>query len=72
MDLLLEDPAGRIVGIEVKSSSSVSYSDFRGLRELAEATGERFHRGIVLYTGESVVPFGEHLHAVPIQVLWTR
>lgn len=70
VDLLLEDAAGRIVGIEVKSSSTVASSDFRGLRELAEVTGDRFHRGIVIYTGESVIPFGERLHAVPVQALW--
>ena len=37
-----------IVGIEVKVSSSVTAQDFKGLRALAEATGKRFHRGIVL------------------------
>jgi hypothetical protein len=71
VDILLEAPDGRIVGVEVKASSTVRSSDFRGLRALAEATGDSFHRGIILYTGDEVVPFGERLAAVPVQGLWS-
>lgn len=38
------------VGIEVKASSTVGASDFKGLKVLQETTGRRFHRGVVLYT----------------------
>lgn len=71
VDLLLEDAAGRIVGIEVKSSATVTASDFKGLRALAEAVGSRFRRGIVLYSGSQVIPFGENLHVVPLSALWS-
>ncbi|MBI2681098.1 MAG: ATP-binding protein [Candidatus Solibacter usitatus] len=70
VDAVLETPAGEVVGIEVKSAGSVSASDFKGLRTLAELAGTRFRRGIVLYTGAEVVPFAKNLHAVPIQALW--
>lgn len=70
VDFVMEDKAGRIVGIEVKKSASPGSGDFKGLRYLQEQTGERFLRGIVLYTGSSVVPFGNNLHAVPISALW--
>lgn len=70
VDLVLEDPAGRVVGIEVKATRTVTSSHVRGLRSLAEQLGERFVRGIVLYTGDDVVPFGETLHAVPMQNVW--
>ena len=70
VDVLLEDGLGRLVGVEVKASASVASSDFSGLRALAEAVGDRFVRGIVLYTGSQVVPFGERLHAVPVSLLW--
>jgi predicted AAA+ superfamily ATPase len=70
VDILLEDGAGRLVGVEVKASASVTASDFRGLRGMAEAVGERFIRGLVLYTGSQVIPFGERLHAVPFSLLW--
>jgi len=70
VDLLLEDAAGRLVGVEVKASATVTASDFRGLRALAEATGDRFVRGVVLHTGSQTVPFGERLHALPLSALW--
>ena len=71
VDLVLEDAAGRIVGIEVKSSARVTASDLNGLRDLAETAGDRFLRGIVLYLGEQAVPFGPDLHALPVASLWS-
>jgi predicted AAA+ superfamily ATPase len=70
VDMVLEDPKGRLVGIEVKTASVVGSEDFKGLRILGELGGKHFHRGIVLYTGTEVVPFGQNLHAVPIAALW--
>jgi hypothetical protein len=70
IDLLLEDAAGRIVGIEVKASASVQERDVRALHDLAGALGKRFVRGVVLYLGENVVPFSEKVSAVPLPVLW--
>jgi len=34
------------------------------------AGGRRFSAGIVLYDGETSVPFGDGLFAVPIRALW--
>jgi predicted AAA+ superfamily ATPase len=70
VDLVLETRAGDIVGIEVKSATTVASSDFKGLRALSDATGQRFHRGMVLYDGNEVIPYGKRLHAVPISALW--
>lgn len=70
VDALLEDGAGRLVSVEVKASATVTSSDFKGLRALANAAGERFVRGLVLYAGNQVIPFGERLHAVPLSLLW--
>jgi hypothetical protein len=70
VDLVLEDPSGQLAGIEVKASATVTGQDFKGLRALAAIAGPRFRHGIVLYTGESAVPFGPHLHALPIATLW--
>ena len=71
VDLVLEDRAGRLVGIEVKNASSVQRRDFRGLETLATLAGERFVRGVLLYTGATAVPFGRKLHALPMTELWT-
>ncbi len=70
VDFVLENKTGHLVGIEVKKTASPNSSDFKGLRYLREHTGERFLRGILLYTGGSIVPFGPDLHAVPISALW--
>ncbi len=70
VDIVIEDRRGRVVGIEIKAAASVSTSDFSGLRMLAEACGERFVSGIVLYDHDKVIPFGERLSAVPISALW--
>ncbi|MBX4917158.1 ATP-binding protein [Rhizobium bangladeshense] len=70
VDIVIEDRRGRIVGIEIKAAASVSNSDFSGLRILAEASGERFVSGMVLYDHHKVIPFGERLSAVPISALW--
>jgi len=70
VDLVLERRSGALVGIEVKSATTATSADFKGLRALALAAGRRFHRGIVLYTGTEVVPFGQRLHAVPVEALW--
>ena len=70
VDIVIEDRRGRVVGIEVKAAASVSNSDFSGLRILADACGERFVSGIVLYDHQKVIPFGERLSAVPISALW--
>jgi len=71
VDLVLEH-GGRVAGVEVKSAATVSGSDFRGLRKLAEAAGHRFACGVVLYDGHTSVGFGDRLHAVPIRALWQR
>ena len=70
VDLVLEDAAGRLVAVEVKRAATIGARDLRGLRALAEATGDRFVRGIVLYAGRETVPFGERLFALPLASLW--
>ena len=70
VDLVLEDSAGRLVGVEVKASATLGGRDWNGLKALAEAAGKRFHRGVILYTGSEVVPFGARLHALPVAALW--
>jgi uncharacterized protein len=70
VDLVLEHPDGRLVGIEVKASSSVGHADLRGLRYLAERLGNRFQHGFVLHTGADAVPLDKRLSAVPVSALW--
>jgi hypothetical protein len=70
VDIVLETPAQRIAGVEVKAAASVGARDFDGLKALADAAGRKFVRGVVLYLGENDVAFGERLRAVPLPRLW--
>lgn len=70
VDIVLRSSGQRLAGIEVKASATVTAADFRGLRKMKEAAGERFAAGVVLYDGESTVSFGERLFAVPVRSLW--
>lgn len=70
VDIILERADGRVVGIEVKASATVTARDFKGLKQLQELLGQQFIRGVVLYSGPSVIPFGDRLFAVPISALW--
>jgi hypothetical protein len=71
VDVVLEDTDGRVVGIEIKASKSVSAQDFKGLQSFAEVAGNNFIRGIVLYGGSENVSFGSNLFAMPISSLWS-
>ena len=70
VDFVLEAADGRIVGIECKASSTVKADTFKGLKALKELVGNKFHRGIVLYTGSIVLGFAEDMQAMPVSALW--
>lgn len=69
VDCVLEGRRGNVVGVEVKLSATLSPQDFSGLRILREHLGEKFVRGVIIYTGNEIVPFAENLHAVPVQCM---
>jgi hypothetical protein len=72
VDVVLEDRAGAMVGIEIKLTASPTASAFSGLKALQELAGKRFRAGILLYTGKDMVPFGKKLAAIPVSALWER
>lgn len=72
VDLVLENRQKQMFCIEVKSAASLKEKDFKGLKRLSELAGSRFQKGIVLYSGDEVVGFGDNLYAVPISTLWHR
>ena len=67
VDIVLERPDGRIVGVEIKASATVRRRDFNGLAALAESAGNAFERGVVFYTGTQALPF--HRDQVPLYAL---
>lgn len=70
VDVVLESPSGRVVGIEIKLSSIVRKDDLKGLMSLKESCGADFHKGIIFYTGDKMLPFGDSFTALPISALW--
>ena len=70
VDIVIERGAMAVAGVEVKASATVRNSDFRGLRKLKKAVGNRFAAGIVLYNGEISASFGDGMFAVPVRALW--
>ncbi len=71
VDLILEARDGRVAAIEVKASKSPGSRDFRPLTWLRDRLGKHFVQGVMLYTGESVLPFGDRLTMMPVSALWT-
>jgi len=67
---VLESPSGKVIGIEIKLSSIVRKDDLKGLLSLKEYCGADFHKGIVFYTGDKTLPFGDSFTALPITALW--
>ena len=69
VDIVLEHPDGRIVGVEVKASATVRHEDFNGLAALAEVAGAAFEHGVLIYTGLEAHPFHRgpaQMYAVPL------
>lgn len=72
IDFIIERDDGALLGIEVKAGSSLGKNDFKHLKWFKDNMAlNRDFIGIVLYTGEFSVPFGENLWAVPIGTLWS-
>lgn len=69
VDFVLENYERKIIGIEVKASSTVFNQDFKGLRKLASLTNVKWLSGIVLYNGEQCLSFGDNLWAIPFSLL---
>jgi uncharacterized protein len=70
VDAVLENRQRQVVGIEVKAASTVRSDDFNGLRRLADKLGDDFLLGLVLYTGNTTLPFGPKLRAMPVSAIW--
>lgn len=70
IDFIIQD-SNNIYGIEVKSGTLISRDHFKHLKWFKNNLAKDKHFvGIVLYSGENVVSFGEDLFAVPINNLW--
>lgn len=72
VDVVIENAAGHLVGVEVKASATVKESDLRGLKKLASVVPDHFKLGVLLHDGSETMPLGDRLWAVPLSSLWGR
>lgn len=70
VDCVLETPAGRVIGLEIKAARTVRSEDFRHLAMLRDRLGEDFVSGVAFFTGDRPLTFGDRLVALPISLLW--
>jgi len=72
IDFVIETQDGMTLGIEVKAGSAVGADSFKHLAWFRQRMlpAQAPFVGLVLYTGEQVLRFGERLWAVPIHALW--
>lgn len=70
VDVVIEDLAGQLVGVEVKAAATLKESDLRGLKKLASLAGSQFKMGVLLYDGAETMPLGNGIWAAPLSTLW--
>ena len=70
VDVVIENSAGQLLGVEVKASATVRERDLRGLKKLSSLAGDQFKAGVLLYDGDETMPLGSNLWAVPLSTLW--
>lgn len=70
VDVVIENAAGQLVGVEVKAAATIREADLRGLKKLASVAGDQFQMGVILYDGTETVPLGDGFWAAPLSSLW--
>ncbi|MDR2620657.1 MAG: DUF4143 domain-containing protein [Propionibacteriaceae bacterium] len=71
VDIVLEFPRGKVVGIEVKATAAPALDDARHLIWMREVFGDDFIGGVVLHTGQSSFVLSPKIVATPIAAIWT-
>lgn len=70
VDLVFRRPDGELLAVEVKSASSVSMADAKGLQAFAEKAGDRLVRSVIVYTGRVTQQLDSRTWAVPLTSLF--
>jgi predicted AAA+ superfamily ATPase len=72
VDFVIESPNGKIIGIEVKLDGTIKEKDIANMIAFKEITGNRFVKGIIIYTGSELVQAGRNIWAVPVNYLYEQ
>jgi hypothetical protein len=71
VDVVVELPRQRLIGIEIKATAAPGRDDARHLAWLRDELGKRFLAGVVMHTGARAFPLADRIAAVPIAALWS-
>jgi predicted AAA+ superfamily ATPase len=74
IDFIVERDDGALLGIEVKAGHNVSRNDFAHSEWFRDSIikNKKPFTGIVLYSGDRTIKYGDDLLAVPTASLWTE
>jgi predicted AAA+ superfamily ATPase len=72
VDFIIENPKGEAIGIEVKLSGTIDERDWSNMSVLQNTIGNKFKKGIIIYTGTNLVQLSRNIWAVPMNYLWEK
>jgi len=70
IDFIIETE-NEVFGIDAKAGASTGRNDFKNLKWFSDKVPkDKKFTGVILYTGEQVLAFGDNMYLVPINNLW--
>jgi predicted AAA+ superfamily ATPase len=72
VDFIIENPNGQAMGIEVKLDGTINDKDCANMNALSDTLGNRFKKGIIIYTGTDLAQVSRNIWAVPVNYLWHK
>lgn len=72
VDFIIENLHGEAIAIEIKLNATLDLKDFANMKICKDTLRDKFKKGIVVYTGNEILPFGDNLWAIPVNCLWER
>jgi len=70
VDLVLRRGNGEMLAVEIKSASTVTMADAKGLMAFADRAGDQVVRSLIVYTGRTTQHLGGRIWAVPLSSLF--
>lgn len=70
VDIVIEMPGGKLLGLEITASAAPRPSDAHHLRWLRDRFPDRFIAGAVLHTGPDIIELDHRILALPISTFW--
>ncbi|WP_326503764.1 DUF4143 domain-containing protein [Rothia nasimurium] len=72
VDIILQDSKGRLIALEVKSSSAFKTDYLKGIKDFREMYPDDFHRGFIVLDIPRTIRISEDTWAIPINSLYSQ